>query len=184
MEISLTKAMVIPAPTFNVLSTINGRIKIRTIEEAIAYAHTQGIFYWEWSQKDRLDEYFLIMARLMRSECRHKIAMKCYTFAHRQAWDRLTSNALYRSAESQGIGLDPYEIYTEARLHMLEIGNFSGLKRLKIAHHDWRKMAYLTHKAYKRSAEINIECRIEECFYPIEREALYAQLDAEQDAEQ
>lgn len=176
MEISLTKAMVIPATTFNVLSTINGKIKIRTTEEAIAYAHTQGIFYWKWDQQGRLDDYFLTLARLMRSECRHKIAMKCYTLAYKMAWDKLTSNALYRSAESQGIYLDPYEIYTEARLHMLEIGNFSGLKRLKSAHHDWREMTYLTHKAYQRSREINIEYRIEECFGPIEREAL----DAEQ----
>lgn len=131
--------------SIKLISTENGRIKLQTLDDVKIYAHTQGIFFFQYKSKRQETSYYLQLAELMRGENRHRWAARCYIKALENAWQ------IYHNVAVSGEGdkgneqecIDPYDIYKTARLHLLEIDNIGGLKKLKEAHQKGRAYADL-----------------------------------------
>ncbi len=156
--------------TEKILSTKDGRIVINTVEDAMVYGSTQRIYFKAYEMRDDITSYGLRLAELMKSEGRNRVATKLYVKTMEWAWRRYSAYQLYNTSLYRVDLVEPSEVYHAARLHLLEIGDFEGLKRLKNLHHKSREYAYLERSVECRYNDISrtnvIEAELERARFP------------------
>ncbi|MFR9602302.1 MAG: hypothetical protein SNG02_00335 [Rikenellaceae bacterium] len=136
--------------TQKILSTKDGLLELHTIEDAMIYGSTQGIFYRAYEIRDDIASYALRLAELMKSENRNGLATKLYFKAFDQAWQRDLSHQLYSSSPRRTDPVDVLGVYAKARAHLFEIGDYKGVERLKKANTERRYYTYMERKCIKR----------------------------------
>ncbi len=115
-----------------ILSTKNGRIALYTMEDAMVYGHTQGLYFLKYRNEKRLADYALRLAEMMKEQNRNKLAARCYRYALYYAWHEEYRNTFDRDQNNQReLTTSSEEIYNTARYHLFNMGDHRGLKRLK-----------------------------------------------------
>ncbi|MFI3322705.1 MAG: hypothetical protein R3Y50_09305 [Rikenellaceae bacterium] len=114
-----------------VLSVKNGELKFNTLADVVNYGESQGIYYDEYADNDKMSRYYLELAELMKREGRNKMAKLCYFESFRFAWACSNEKLSGVKSYDDKITIDPYQVYKQTCEFLVKIKDKAGLKYFK-----------------------------------------------------